>query len=100
MLRSTNVHWRLAHGDGFDAGTTFRTPGQLVPTTALRFDAFVDHLARSILGRKSTPAMLEVCMMATGATPGARITTSHEVITKRFTRLVVALLDSPEHLSR
>ena len=100
MLRSTNVHWRLVHGDGFDAGTTFRTPASWMPTTALRFDAFVDHLARSILGRKSTPAMLEVCMMATGATPGAQITTSHEVITKRFTRLVVALLDSPEHLSR
>jgi hypothetical protein len=98
MLRSANTHWQLSRGDP-TPDTTFRATSTWVPEP-MRFDEYVDHLSRTILGRPSTGALLDACVIATGVTPDTRITNTNAVAGWRFVCIAATLLDSPEHMSR
>ena len=65
-----------------------------------RQDDFVDHLCRTILGRRSTAAILEACVVVTGVSPSTLITNTHMVATWRFVCVAATLLDSSQHMSR
>ena len=99
MLCSANAHWQLVRGDSI-IDARFRATTSWLPATSLRFDAYVDHLCRKILGRKSTAQLLEACVVATGVSPGTQITRTHMVATWRFVCVAAALLDSTQHMSR
>ena len=98
MLRSANMHWWLAQPRTVP-DTTFPVASSWLPET-MRFDSYVDHLSRLLLGRRSTVALLETCIAATGVSAGTRITKTHFVAGWRFVCLAAALLDSPEHMGR
>lgn len=68
--------------------------------TSIRFDQLVDHLSRSLLGRPSTPRLLQAACEATGWRPGERITTRHPLAKWGMTYLLVVFLDSPDHMTR
>jgi uncharacterized protein (DUF1800 family) len=99
MLCSANTHWQLARGDSI-IDATFKPTTSWLPETSMRFDAYVDHLCRTLLGRTSTADLLNACVLATGVSPAAKITKTHMVATWRFVSVAAALLDSPQHMSR
>jgi uncharacterized protein (DUF1800 family) len=100
MLSSFAMHWNLAGGWWPSAAVSYRPPHAWLPKRRIRFDQYVDHLSRMILGRPSTPVLLKAAVEATGCRPGEVITRRHPIAEWLFVRLVAVLLDSPAHMSR
>lgn len=100
MLGSFDVHATMSGGWWPRVNATYRTPVQWLPQTSLRFDRFVDHLSRSILGRPSTALLLKVAIQATGIAPGTIITKNHALIRWQMPRLLTVFLDNPQHIGR
>ncbi|GAA3550575.1 DUF1800 domain-containing protein [Nocardioides daeguensis] len=71
-----------------------------VPVTSIRFDALVDHLCRTMLGRPVEATMLQAAGEAVGCAPTDVITHDHPVVAWEMPRLLTVLLDSPLHLTR
>ncbi len=99
MLNSWKLHWSLASGSPA-AQVTYRTPASYLPVASLRFDRFVDHLCRLLLGRGSTPVLLDAAVEGTGTGVAELVTVDHAVVRYKFSRLVAVLLDTPEHMTR
>jgi hypothetical protein len=100
MLNSFEMHWSVAGGWWPKKQVTHRRPVSWLPRTRIRFDLFVDHLSRVILGRRSTARLLQACCEGTGVRPGEYITKDHPIVRWLMPRLLGVLLDSPAHLSR
>ncbi len=100
MLNSWKMHWGLGGGWYPSQQVTYRTPASYLPVASLRFDRFVDHLCRTLLGRGSTSALLDAACEATGTGVAEVVTVDHAVIRWKFPRLLAAVLDSPEHMTR
>ncbi len=100
MLNSWAMHWDAAGGWWPSRRVTYPTPVSWLPQSSIRFDRFVDHLCRQMLGRRSTAALREVAAVATGVGLGETITAQHALIGWKMPRLLLALLDSPDHMSR
>ena len=78
----------------------FQTPASFLPQPSIRLDAFVDHLCRLMIGRASTPLLLQAACEATEFGPAEIIDRDHRIVQYLFGRLLAALLDSPEHMTR
>ncbi|MCX6396681.1 MAG: DUF1800 domain-containing protein [Propionibacteriales bacterium] len=100
MLGSFDVHYSMAGRWWPTVGATYKSPAAWLPQTSLRFDRFVDHLSRSILGRPASALILKVASQATGFGAAAIITKDHELIKWQMPRLLSVFLDSPQHLAR
>ncbi|MFT4011234.1 MAG: DUF1800 domain-containing protein [Nocardioidaceae bacterium] len=100
MLSSFSMHWNLGGGWWPKNQATYRQPSYWLPEKSLRFDEFVDHLARTWLGRHSTSRMLQAACTALNTTPSAVVDAKSQVISWQMTRLIGVLLDSPQHMSR
>ena len=100
MLGSFRMHWGLVGGWWPKEQVVFRRPASWLPQRRIRFDQYVDHLCRLVHGKGSSPRMLKAAVQATGVRPGEVITASHPLGSWLFVRLMAALLDSPEHMSR
>jgi uncharacterized protein (DUF1800 family) len=99
MLNSWKLHWSLASGSPAQQ-VTYRTPASYLPVASLRFDKLVDHLCRTLLGRVSTPVLLDAACEGTGTGVAEVVTVDHAVIRYKFPRLLSVLLDTPEHMTR
>jgi uncharacterized protein (DUF1800 family) len=99
MLNSWKLHWSLASGSPA-AQVAYRTPASYLPAASIRFDRFVDHLCRILLGRGSTAVLLDAACEGTGTGAAEVVTVDHAVIRWKFPRLVSVLLDTPEHMTR
>jgi len=100
MLNSFRMHWNIAGGWWPNGEVTYRKPASFLPQKRVRFDQFVDHLCRVVLGRKSTSRILRAACEGIDVAPGEVITAKHAVISWKFPRLLAVLLDSPAHMSR
>ena len=100
MLNSWKMHWGLAGGYSPSRQVTFRAPASYLPATSIRFDRFVDHLCRVLLGHGSTALLLDAACEGTGTAAAEVVTVDHAIIRWKFSRLVAVLLDSPEHMTR
>lgn len=101
VLGSLDLHYSLSGGWVGDPGTVrYRTPISWLPAAHLRFDAFVDHLSRTLLGRPSTERLLTAACQATGCAVGERVDETHELVQWLMPRLLTAILDTPAHMSR
>lgn len=100
MLGSFDVHATMSGGWWPTVNATYRKPVQWLPQPSLRFDQFVDHLSRSILGRRSTPLLLRVAVQATGIAPATTITKNHALIRWQLPSLLTVFLDNPQHIGR
>jgi uncharacterized protein (DUF1800 family) len=101
VLGSLDLHYSLSGGWVGDKGTAkYRGRESWLPRSQVRFDAFVDHLSRLLLGRESTPRLLKAACQATGCEPAEKINKSHALVQWLMPRLLTALLDTPAHLSR
>jgi len=100
ILGSFDVHYSMSGRWWPSAGIAYRSPASWLPQYSLRFDALVDHLSRSLLGRASTSLTLQTACQATGVSPSAVITASHDLVRWGFPTLLTVFLDSPTHIAR
>jgi hypothetical protein len=100
MLNSWRMHWAMAGGWWPDGRAAYRSPTYWLPEDSLRFDAFVDHLSRVLLGRRSTDALLTAAVKGCDVQPDERVTRRHPVVGWKLPRLLAVLLDSPAHMTR
>lgn len=100
MLGSFYMHWNLAGGYYPKRGVVYRSSASWLPQRRIRFDQYVDHLCRLVLGRPSTPLLLQAAVQAVECRPAEVVHKDHRVATWLHTRLMAVLLDSPEHMTR
>ena len=100
ILGSWRVHNNIAGGWYPSTAVRYKPVGYWLPPLPIRFDAFVDHLCRTILARRSTPPLLDIASKAVDALPADKITTDHPLVKWRMPQLLVSLLDTPHHMSR
>ncbi len=100
MLNSWRMHWNMGGGWWPNGEAAYRPASSFLPQPKLRFDKYVDHLSRTLLGRRSTSKLLKAACVGADVAPGEVITSAHAVAGWKFPRVVAALLDSPAHLSR
>ena len=101
VLGSLDLHYSLAGGWVGEAGTVHYRPREAwLPKSQLRFDSYVDHLSRVLLGRKSTQRLLKAACQATGCRPSDLIDKNHAIGQWLAPRLLTAILDTPDHMTR
>lgn len=100
LLASFKIHYSMSGGWWPKAEATYRTPRSWLPQDSIRFDYLVDHLSRTLLGRPSTPALLEACCLATATGRLEKITADHKIVRWSMPRLLTTFLDTPQHLGR
>jgi hypothetical protein len=71
-----------------------------LPHLPARFEHVVDRMCRKLLGVEMTPDLLETACIAVDRTPDHIVTDGSPVATFRFAQLLVALLDTPDHMTR
>lgn len=106
LFASYDMHQSLSGGWWPKEAATYRTAASWLPATSLRFDAYVDHLCRTWLGRSADARLIQAATQAvTGPEKWAIITAStvvdskHSLASWLFPRLVSALLDTPDHMT-
>ena len=102
MVNSFGFHWGMTAGWWPREGVSYRTPEEFLPPLPMRFDLLVDHLCRTLLGRRSTSRLLAMACQAADTAPREVIDPGHRALSQSWlwVRLVGALLDSPEHMTR
>ena len=100
MLRLFRMHWNLTAGWWPTVDVAYRTSESWLPQPRIRFDGYVDHLCRMLLGKASNPGIVSAAVAATGYGPATVVTKDHALSTWLFVRLVGVLLDSPDHMRR
>jgi hypothetical protein len=106
LFASFGMHQNLAGGWWPTGQVTYRATDSWLPAASLRFDAYVDHLCRTWLGRAADARLLEVARQAvTGpeswavVTASTTVTRKHAVATWLAWVLACALLDTPDHMT-
>ncbi|MCW2806816.1 MAG: hypothetical protein JWQ93_771 [Marmoricola sp.] len=106
LFASYDMHRCLAGGWWPKEAAKYRTAASWLPAPSLRFDAYVDHLCRTWLGRRSDARLLKAATEAvTGpeswavVTASTTVTSKHGLATWLFPRLACALLDTPDHMT-
>ena len=84
MLASYLFHWAMSGSYYPSDEVVFRTPASFLPQPSIRFDAFVDHLCRVMIGRASTPLLLQAACEATEFDPAEVINRDHRIIQYLF----------------
>ncbi len=97
VFGSYKMHGRQAAGS--TSGATYRARDSWLPAPAVRFDAYVDHLSRTWLGRRSDARLLQAAVASTGVPASTVVTAKHTVAGSKFQRLALTLLDSPDHMT-
>lgn len=100
LLGSMRAHWSAASCAWPDQGISFPSPRDWMPNLPAPFAEIVDDVARSTLYIECTALMLNAACVATGIGPREVIDVGHALLDYKFPRLLVSLLDTPEHLSR
>ena len=100
MAGSFGVHYTIAGGWWPSKDIRYRPYAKWLPQRRIRLNALVDHMSRKILGRKSTPALLDAVILATGYPASEIIDAEHPLARWRMPVLLQTLLDTPEHMTR
>ena len=105
VFASFDMH--LNHAGGWwPKGATYRSAPSWLPAASIRFDDYVDHLSRTWLGKAADARLQKIATSAvTGPekwaviTASSMITKDHSLGSWLFPRLVIALLDTPDHMT-
>jgi hypothetical protein len=103
VLASFETHYTLCGGWWPTAQTTYHPVASWVPLQAgqsMRFDALVEHLSRTFLGRTAPARLVEACCLATGLAAATSITLNHALVKWGMPVLLTTVLDGPEHMTR
>jgi hypothetical protein len=97
LFASYHMHRNQA-GGYYPPEATYRNGAHWL-TKTMRFDAYVDQLCRTFLGRPSDARLLKAACQVTGITSATSITKTHAGATWKFVRLANTLLDTPDHMT-
>jgi uncharacterized protein (DUF1800 family) len=100
ILGSLRAHWTTASCFFPVQGITFRDPMDWMPALPARFDKVVAHVVQTALFLECTRTMVQTACMATDITASDIIDEDHPLLRYKFPRLLVSVLDAPEHLQR
>ena len=100
MMASFDMHWKMANRSQPSLNIVYRQPADWLPAASISLRDLVDHLARTLHHRPSTPTLLQACCEAVELDPGEIITPSHPLVAFHMPRLLVVFLDHPHHLTR
>ena len=105
MFASYGMHQNQA-GGWWPKGAKYRAHASWLPASSIRFDAYVDHLCKTWLGKAADARLQNVARQAvTGpekwavVTASTQVTPKHNLASWLFPRLVMALLDTPDHMT-
>lgn len=101
FLASLEMHDGMSGGWWPAQDRTFPSPASRMPGKGpVAFADLVDHLSRTVLGRKADPRLLRAAVTATGLGRQTTITTDHDLVEWGMPTLLAVLLDSPDHFTR
>ncbi len=100
MLASYRIHHVVGGGYYPDDDITYRRQRAWVPPLPATYAEVVDHLSHQLLHRDATPALVRACCQVMGATPTERVTADHPLLRYGMPRVLLTVLDSPEHFLR
>ena len=100
MLNSFQMHWDLAAGWWPTKDVTYRKPASWLPQERIRFDQYVDHLSRVVLGTPADARTLAAVVGVTGFPASTVVSATHQVAGWMHVRVMGVLLDSPDHMRR
>ena len=104
LLASMETHWSMSGRWWPSDGISYRSPQDWMPLKRMRYDVLVDHMCQQLLGRRSNRRLLKACVQACPrqwrVRPDTVITADHALVRWGFNRLIVTLLDSPDHFTR
>jgi hypothetical protein len=99
MRGSWDMHITAA-GGWWPKNAGWRDPRSFFPATPVRFDAAVDAVARRLLGRPATPAMVSAAATWCDLAPTSTINDLDDFGEWPATLVIAVVLDSPQHLRR
>lgn len=99
-LGALDLHWNLANRRSPLVDVRHRPPESWVPDYPISYRDLVDHIARLLLARRSTAALLETACLATGLSPETVVDSPEHTAVTGIGRTLAALLDTPEHWYR
>ena len=106
LFASYEMHSDLSGGWWPTQDVTYRARATWLPTSSLRFDAYVEHLCRLWLGRSADARLLTTATRAVTRPEAWGVVTAATVVDKNhalagwlFPRLAMALLDTPDHMT-
>jgi hypothetical protein len=94
------MHWYAAQGSWPNGGITFQRPMDWMPRLPASFRQVVEHVVGEVLQLPMTQTMLAAACAATDIEERATIDEDHPLLGLKFPRLMLSILDTPEHLSR
>ncbi|CAM3541417.1 DUF1800 domain-containing protein [Nocardioides dubius] len=100
MLASFDLHYTMSGGWWPSKGFSRTTGTAWLPASKVRFDVLVDHLSRTLTGRRAPSWLVTACAQAVKCQPGETITADHPVIRWYLPRLLTTVLDQPAHMTR
>lgn len=98
LFSSWSMH-RNQTGGWWPKGAAYRAPASWLPRPSLRFDALVNHLCLTWLGRPADARLQQVAQQATDVSAATIITSQHAIVRWKMPRLALALLDTPDHMT-
>ncbi len=100
MLASYRIHHVVGGGYYPDVDITYRRQRAWLPRLPATYAEVVDHLAHQLLHRDATPALVRACCQVMGTTPSERVTRDHPLLRYGMPRVLLTVLDSPDHFLR
>jgi hypothetical protein len=105
VFASLDMH--LNHAGGWwPKGATYRSAPSWLPATSVRFEDYVEHLSRTWLGKSADARLQKAATQAVNGPENWARVTADTVVTAQhnlggwlFPRLVIALLDTPDHMT-
>lgn len=96
-LASMTLHWSMAGASWPSADITYRPYSAWLPSTApTEFQEVVDHLARQLLQRPASAALVKSCCEATSLTARTKVRPGVGLAAWNWPRLLATVLDSPD----
>jgi hypothetical protein len=100
VINSMDIHYTMSGGWWPTLDAHYRSPAHWVPDFPIRFHDLVDHLSRSLLGRRADSVMLQGAMASVDLSADEKITRDHPLVKWLFPRFLTTFLDSPEFFQR
>jgi uncharacterized protein (DUF1800 family) len=100
MLGSWRVHRNTAGGLYPRVGIGYRDPDYWLPSLPARFDDVVKRMCRLLLAQDPSDQMIDTACKAIDASPSTTVDEDSPIARWKVPLVLLALLDTPEHMSR
>jgi uncharacterized protein (DUF1800 family) len=100
ILACWQVHKNVSNSGYPSAGAVYKPPTYWLPPLPIRFNDLVDRYCRQILGQKSTKVLRRTASKAVDVPGDEMVEEDSQLVKWRLPQLILALLDSPNHMMR